>query len=54
MQASEVFERMFEDGGFVFRPFETLGLNTLRLSPNAMNTLREVDRFFDALEELLG
>ncbi len=38
-----------EKGGFVFRAFDTQGLNTLRLSPNLFTTEEEVRRFFAAL-----
>ncbi len=44
-----VFERLFREHGFVFRPFETQGLDTLRLSPNVANTEDEVDRLFEVL-----
>lgn len=40
-------QQMFEEHGFVFRPFQTQGLNAVRLSPNVFNTEEEIDRFFD-------
>lgn len=49
-QASEaLFSRLFRDHGLVFRPFATLGLDTLRLSPNVMNGAEDLDRLFDLL-----
>ena len=33
----------------VFRPFDTQGLNTIRISPNIVNTEAEIGRFFEAL-----
>lgn len=47
--SAEVFQRLFRDHGFVFRPFSTLGLNTLRISPNVMNGTEDLDRLLDAL-----
>ena len=51
--ADEVFTQLFEEKGFVFRPFTVQGLNAVRLSPNALNDERELDAFFDALLALL-
>ena len=46
----EVFDRLFQDHGFVFRPFSGQGLNTVRLSPNVANTPTQLDR---ALAEMV-
>ncbi len=48
--AGEVSQRIFRDGGIVVRPFPTPGLNSLRVSPNLMNTQEELDHLFRALE----
>ena len=52
--SKEVFGHMFEKHGFVFRPFHTDTLESFRLSPNAMNTKAELDRFFDLVERELA
>ncbi|MFQ5767127.1 MAG: aminotransferase class V-fold PLP-dependent enzyme [Acidobacteriota bacterium] len=51
--ADQIFREMFRRHGFVFRPFKTQGLNSLRLSPHPLNSLQEIDRFFDHLEPLV-
>ena len=43
----EVSQRLLEGHGFVFRAFRSLGLNTIRLSPNIFNTREEIDRFVE-------
>ena len=43
----DVFDRMYRQHGFVFRPFSTQGLNTVRVSPNVFNTETEIERFFE-------
>lgn len=48
-KSQDVFQRLFRQKGFVFRPFATAGLNTLRLSPNVANTVEELDRLFEIL-----
>ncbi len=48
-QSRAVFDKLYHDYGFVFRPFATQGLNTIRISPNVYNTEAEIERFFDAL-----
>ena len=48
-QSRAVFDKLYHDYGFVFRPFATEGLNTIRVSPNVYNTEAEIERFFDAL-----
>lgn len=47
-----VFDRMHREDGFVFRPFQTQGLNTIRISPNVYNSEEEIDRFFAGVEKL--
>ncbi|MGD8867728.1 MAG: aminotransferase class V-fold PLP-dependent enzyme [Gemmatimonadales bacterium] len=47
-----VFDRMYREDGFVFRPFQTQQLNTIRISPNVVNSEDEIDRFFAAVERL--
>jgi len=51
VSSKAAFKRLFEQRGLVFRPFETQGLDAMRLSPNALNTTADLDRFFDALDE---
>jgi len=46
------FNLMYEEHGFVFRPFGTQGLNTVRISPNFYNSEEEIERFFAAAEAL--
>ena len=41
----EVSQKLLEGHGFVFRAFRNMGLNTIRLSPNIVNTREEIDRF---------
>ena len=48
-RSAEVFERL-RGSGFVFRPFSVEGLELVRVSPNAMNTRRELDALLDAPE----
>ncbi|MFQ5568808.1 MAG: aminotransferase class V-fold PLP-dependent enzyme [Rhodothermales bacterium] len=45
--SSQLFDIMFKEHGFVFRPFQVDGINTVRLSPNVMNTEDEISRFFE-------
>jgi len=45
--STEVSESMYQDHGFVFRPFRTQNLNTLRISPNVYNTEDEIARFLE-------
>ncbi|MGD8699490.1 MAG: aminotransferase class V-fold PLP-dependent enzyme [Gemmatimonadales bacterium] len=52
ISSAAVFERMYREGGFVFRPFQTQGLNTIRISPNVYNSEEEIDRFFARVEKL--
>lgn len=52
MESGELFERLYADGGFVFRAFRTQGLNTARISPNLVTTEAERDAFFRAVASL--
>lgn len=45
----DVSKRLFSEHGFVFRPFSTQGLETLRLSPNVRSTTDDLDRLATAL-----
>lgn len=47
MKSGEFFQKMFDKHGFVFRPFENMGLNTVRISPNLLNTEENLNRFFE-------
>jgi selenocysteine lyase/cysteine desulfurase len=47
-----VFDYMYGEHKFVFRPFRTQGLNTVRISPNIYNTEDEIARFFALLGRL--
>ncbi len=47
--SKEVFERLFQDHGFVFRAFDLPDLDTLRISPNVANTRQDLDRLLRAL-----
>ena len=45
VESATLFERMNREWGFVFRPFGTQGLNTVRISPNLVNTDTERELF---------
>lgn len=47
---SRVSEVLFQDHGIVVRPFPGPGLNSLRVSPNLMNTEAELERLLSLLE----
>jgi selenocysteine lyase/cysteine desulfurase len=47
--ASEVSQSLFQDHGIVLRPFPQAGLNSLRVSPNLMNTEEELTRLLSLL-----
>lgn len=49
--STDLSERMYRNHGFVFRPFHTADLNTIRISPNVYNTADEVARFFELIGE---
>ncbi len=51
-KSGDLFDRMNQDRGFVFRPFSTQGLNIIRISPNVYTTDDEIDRFFEMVGEL--
>ncbi len=51
-KSGEVSRQLFQEHGYVFRPFATQGLNTMRISPNFFNTEDEIDRFLDILQAL--
>jgi selenocysteine lyase/cysteine desulfurase len=52
IDSEAVFRHMFEQHDFVFRPFQTQGLNTVRISPNIYNSEEEIERFFDLTASL--
>jgi len=52
VQSADLFERMYRDHGFVFRAFNTQGLNTVRISPNVYDTEDEIEKFFEAVDEM--
>ena len=45
----DVSRDLFQNHGYVFRPFHGDDWNTLRLSLNVFNTEKEIDRFFELL-----
>jgi len=53
MKSSIFFQKMFEEYGFVFRPFETMGLNTVRISPNIITSEKEIESFFEKAEKII-
>ena len=48
-EVGEVSESLFQSQGVVVRPFPQAGLNSLRVSPNLMNTEAELDRLLAIL-----
>jgi selenocysteine lyase/cysteine desulfurase len=52
ISSADVFDRLYREGGFVFRPFQMENLNTIRISPNVYNSEEEIDRFFVAVQRL--
>ncbi len=52
--ASRVSQEMFARAGVVLRPFETMGLNALRISPNVNTTPSDFDEFFAGIAKALG
>ena len=52
IESGAAFDRMYREHGFVFRPFSTQGLNTVRISPNVFNTEEEIGRFFEVVRTL--
>jgi len=51
-RADEVSSVLYEEHGIFVRPFPAEGLNSLRVSPNLMNTDQELDRLVSILEEM--
>ncbi len=49
--STDVFRDLRERHGFVFRAFNTQGLNTIRISPNVYTTEEEIGRFFEAVQD---
>lgn len=49
--SKKIFDRLFSEHGFVFRPFETDTVNAVRLSPNVGNSPTQLDRCLRALEK---
>lgn len=48
--ANVVSGDMYSDRGIVLRPFQTQGLNALRVSPNTITSEAEIESLFSALE----
>ena len=46
--SAEFFATANRERGLVFRPFSTLGLDTVRISPNLINTREEIGVFLEA------
>jgi selenocysteine lyase/cysteine desulfurase len=51
---STEFSRRMLEHGFVFRPFRTQGLNSVRISPNLMTSEEELAAFFETAEQVLA
>ena len=47
--ANKFFEDMYENHGYVFRPFENADRNTIRISLNVANKKSEIDRFLELI-----
>jgi selenocysteine lyase/cysteine desulfurase len=47
--ASDTSQELFQEHGIVLRPFPQAGLNSLRVSPNLMNTEEELSRLLSIL-----
>ena len=48
-KAGEISKDLYENHGFVFRPFQSESRNTIRISMNINNTREEIDRFFEVV-----
>ena len=48
LESAAFFERARRERGLVFRPFNTLGLNTVRISPNLITSREELGVFLEA------
>jgi selenocysteine lyase/cysteine desulfurase len=46
-ESNQLFGQMYERHGLVFRPFNTQGLDSVRLSPNIFDNEDEIARFFE-------
>ena len=49
-QANAVSVGMYEERSIVLRPFQTQGLNALRISPNTITSEAEIEALFEALD----
>ncbi|MFQ5706591.1 MAG: aminotransferase class V-fold PLP-dependent enzyme [bacterium] len=47
--SQDLFEKLYQSQGYVFRAFHAPQWNTLRISPNIYNTPEEIDRFVKLL-----
>ncbi len=47
--SQDLFQRMHQEHGYVFRAFHTPEWNTIRLSLNVYNTVDEIDRFMELI-----
>jgi selenocysteine lyase/cysteine desulfurase len=45
--SADFFQMANRDRGLIFRPFSTLGLNTVRVSPNLITTREEIAVFLE-------
>jgi selenocysteine lyase/cysteine desulfurase len=52
VDSQAAFDYLYGEHGFVFRPFDTQALDTVRISPNIYNSDEEIARFFDALGKM--
>ena len=53
LAAGEASDALFRRHGIVVRPFPAKELNSLRVSPNLMNTEEDLDRLLKALEVMV-
>lgn len=53
LSGTKLFEFLFREFGFVFRPIVWEGSDHLRVSPNLLNSVDEIQKFFDKLEEAI-
>ncbi len=49
VDVEQLAKELFEQRQIVVRPFTTLGLNALRVSPNLINTQEEMETLFDTI-----
>ncbi len=45
----DLFRKLYQRNGYVFRAFQNPGWNTLRISPNNFNSFKEMDNFIKLL-----